>query len=299
MMKRDSLRPHLFLSFIFLTCVVKLVATLPAAATLPASATLPAAATSTSSLVVVDGQRRLQPLLFAGDLVTPPPPPPGRRHSSKHRQYRLTEFVRVQGDKPYLERVRVDPVYFTPTLEAGGAYDASLRLVSSASASPPALDMGSELLNTRAVAAPGSAAAPSSLQEAVLNSDDGSNWRLRHRTNRGSHGEVWRGTRVEDEAFDEDEEDDEEGGQPRQRRRRRRRRRRRPTGYVLKRMLLEKGEEVALAAAREIFFGEQFRNATSAAAATSRGKSLSRFVESFTTASGELSSKRCRLTFQW
>ena len=74
----------------------------------------------------------------------------------------------------------------------------------------------------------------------------------------------------------------------------RRSRRSSGTTYVLKRMLLEKGDEVRRAAAREIFFGEQFRNQT---AGGGRGldddgavsnNQLSRFVESFTTADGEL-----------
>ena len=155
------------------------------------------------------------------------------------------------GRQAVSERVRVDPVYFTPTLEAG-----RLRREPQVGLRPrlsPALDMGSELLNKGLLPRRGPPQPRRRSRKRCQNSDDGSNWRLRHRTIRGSHGEVWRGTRVEDEAFDEDEEDDEEGGQPRQRRRRRRRRR--PTGYVLKRMLLEKGEEVALAARGDLLRG--------------------------------------------
>lgn len=121
------------------------------------------------------------------------------------------------------------------------------------------------------------------IQEAVLNSDEGSNWRLRRRTNRGSHGEVWRGTRVEDDndvVFDQNDDWDLATGSSQQGQPHRRRGSGRgpaATTYVLKRMLLEKGEDVARAAAREIFFGEKFRNISSRA-----GNLLSRYVESFT-----------------
>ena len=66
------------------------------------------------SLAVIDDNRRLRPLMSAGDLVQP-----SRRRRKQH-SYRLTEFVRVQGEKQ-MERVRVEPVFFWPVLEAGSA----------------------------------------------------------------------------------------------------------------------------------------------------------------------------------
>ena len=44
-----------------------------------------------------------------------------RRHVGEEvgeggNRYRLTKFVRVQGDKPHPERFRIEPVFFTPAL---------------------------------------------------------------------------------------------------------------------------------------------------------------------------------------
>ena len=293
---------------------------------------------------VVDGKRRLRPLRHPGDMIEPldPASNAGKSHQPPRRhRYRLKEFVRVRGDKPFLEACRVDPVFFTMALEeprrgwpeseegqdgssggSGGSPSSSSR--SSSRRDLPLLpgtiqegdqgesdSAGEESTCTTMAAA----------RTTVLNTQDsigGSNswnWRLRQRTNRGSHGEVWRGTRVEDE--DEGEEievedtevevmasrqHERESGNSRQRERSpptrktktRRSRRSSGTTYVLKRMLLEKGDEVRRAAAREIFFGEQFRNQTTGGGrglddddAVSNNQ-LSRFVESFTTADGEL-----------
>jgi hypothetical protein len=63
-------------------------------------------------------------------------------------------------------------------------------------------------------------------------------WRLERRTNRGAHGEVWRGSRVLEQEHRQRRYQDTKCGRM----------------YVLKRMLLEKGEHVRLAAAREVWF---------------------------------------------
>lgn len=42
---------------------------------------------------------------------------PLRRPGQVVGNYQLTEFVRVQGDKPHPERFVVDPVFFSPALK--------------------------------------------------------------------------------------------------------------------------------------------------------------------------------------
>jgi hypothetical protein len=180
--------------------------------------------TTTSSLCNSPAQT-FQPEGRIGEVI-------GNGNQDSPNQYQLTEFVRVQGAQPHPERHRVDTVFFTPVLK-------------------PIVEMLPSPYDGGGGGGGGEATSDSSDTSLVsLNTQDndriselcsydrvGGSWRLKHRTNRGAHGEVWRGTRIKSGAAGKVQ------GAP-------------EVVYVLKRMLLEKGEKVRLAAAREKYFGE-------------------------------------------
>ena len=188
---------------------------------------------------------QLAPRRQPGDVV-------GGSHSkrgSENHHYRLTEFVRVQGDKRTAELNRVDPVFFTPAIAEDWGAEHEL------------LSDGAQPIATRGVTVDAPLALPPDLH---------GTWRLQKRTNRGAHGEIWRGTKVmlggtwggQDSRKSSDE-----------------------VVYILKRILLEKGQAVRLAGEREIFFGEM------CSSDRTFDHHVARFIDSFTTqgAQGERS----------
>jgi hypothetical protein len=172
--------------------------------------------TTTSSLCNSPAQT-FQPEGRIGEVI-------GNGNQDSSNQYQLTEFVRVQGAQPHPERHRVDTVFFTPVLKP------IVEMLPS-----PFEDDTSDSSDTTSLV---SLNTQDNDRISELCSYDrvGGSWWLKHRTNRGAHGEVWRGTRIKGST-------EKVQGAP-------------EVVYVLKRMLLEKGEKVRLAAAREKYFGE-------------------------------------------
>jgi len=218
-------------------------------------------------------------------------------------EYLLTEFVRVQSDKNVPGQGHGEQqspsLFFTPALGASGAggWPRPQQLLADPTTSSTILSGNDEAVSRTSASDSdihiGSGASGSPLAVSTEDGERGA-WLLQRRTNRGAHGEVWRGTRVvggaapggstaakggRSGACGASEGGDKRGGEDLGDGKYRRDR---DSGedvgdgsggnddgsggedeggpgvvFVLKRMLLEKGPDVALAGHREVHFGER------------------------------------------